>query len=237
MTDPLEFARLCKVNRLDLTEEQMASLQYYVNHLLEWNKRVNLISRKDEPNVWISHILHSLCLVKFVEIPTGSRVLDLGTGGGLPGVPIAIMRPDLHITLLDSVRKKTEAVKDIISGINTGKLTITWGRAGELRVRDTASEGFDVVIARAVAPLKDLIRWSLTLVRRTQRATAEEKSEKAHAPFHLPFLIAMKGGSLEEELRSAHVKYPNKRISTLDLPLKGMTELELVEKKLIVVEL
>jgi 16S rRNA (guanine527-N7)-methyltransferase len=237
MTKPAEFIRLCKLNALNLSAVQLESLEYYVNYLLDWNQRVNLISRKDESNVWVSHILHSLCLVQRVELPPGIRVLDLGSGGGLPGVPIAILRPDLQITLLDSVRKKTEAVRDIVSGLNMGNLTVTWGRAGEIRLKVVSSDGFDVVIARAVAPLKDLIRWSLTLVRRRNPTTPRNKTKTPPACFSIPFLIAMKGGSLEQELRSAQVRYGNKRTSTLDLVVKGVSDIELVEKKFVVVEL
>jgi 16S rRNA (guanine527-N7)-methyltransferase len=237
MTIPIEFVRLCKLNALNLSPVQLGSLEYYVNNLLSWNQRVNLISRKDESNIWVSHILHSLCLVERVELPPGSRLLDLGSGGGLPGVPIAILRPDLQVTLLDSVRKKTEAVRDIVSGLSMGNLTVTWGRAGEIRLKDASSEGFDVVIARAVAPLKDLIRWSLTLVRRTDATTSRKEPKTPPAHFSTPFLIAMKGGSLEHELRSAQVRYGNKRISTLDLVVKGVSDIELVEKKLVAVEL
>jgi 16S rRNA (guanine527-N7)-methyltransferase len=237
MTRSPEFVRLCKLNALNLSAVQLERLEYYVNHLLSWNQRVNLISRKDESNVWVSHILHSLCLLQRVELPAGSRVLDLGSGGGLPGVPIAILRPDLQITLLDSVRKKTEAVRDIVSGLSMSNLTVTWGRAGEIRLKVASSDGFDVVIARAVAPLKDLIRWSLTLVRRSDPTTRGKEAKTPPASFSIPVLIAMKGGSLEQELRSAQVRYGNKRISTLDLVVKGVSDIELVEKKLVAVEL
>jgi 16S rRNA (guanine527-N7)-methyltransferase len=237
MTRSPEFVRLCKLNALNLSAVQLERLECYVNHLLSWNQRVNLISRKDESNVWVSHILHSLCLLQRVELPAGSRVLDLGSGGGLPGVPIAILRPDLQITLLDSVRKKTEAVRDIVSGLSMSNLTVTWGRAGEIRLKVASSDGFDVVIARAVAPLKDLIRWSLTLVRRSDPTTRGKEAKTPPASFSIPVLIAMKGGSLEQELRSAQVRYGNKRISTLDLVVKGVSDIELVEKKLVAVEL
>ena len=237
MIGELELSILCKVNGIHLSDDQMGKLEDYVNLLLKWNKGLNLLSRKDESSVRVSHILHSLSLVPRVLLPQGCNVLDLGTGGGLPGVPIAIVRPDLRITLLDSVRKKTEALKEIVSELGISNVAVSWGRAGELKLKDLPCAGFDVVLARAVAPLKDLIRWSLTLVRRGTSSDLVGGTGSVAASFRTPFLVAMKGGPLEEELRMARIRYKDKKFSAFDLSLKGVLETDLVDKKLLVVEL
>ena len=237
MNNLSDLSILCKVNELHLSDDQLVELTDYVNLLLRWNKDLNLVSRKDESNIWVAHILHSLSLVSRVVLPQGCNVLDLGTGGGLPGVPIAIMRPDLRVTLLDSVRKKTEALKEMVSRLGTSNVAISWGRAGELKLKDLPSAGFDVVLARAVAPLKDLIKWSLTLVRRGASPELVAATISTGVSFRTPFLVAMKGGPLEEELQTARMRYKDKKFSVLDLSIKGVSETELVDKKLLVVEL
>ena len=237
MDEKFGFSILCKANQLHLSADQIGKLDDYVKLLLRWNKELNLLSRKDESSIWVSHILHSLSLAPRVLLPQGCNVLDLGTGGGLPGVPIAIMRPDLRLTLLDSVRKKTDALKEIVSDLGISNVAVSWGRAGELKLKDLPSAGFDVVLARAVAPLKDLIRWSLTLVRRGRSSELVGGTISAAASFCTPFLVAMKGGPLEEELRMARIRYKDKKFSAFDLSLKGVLETDLVDKKLLVVEL
>jgi len=222
---------------LGLAAVQLDTLQYYVKLLLDWNLKVNLVSRKDESNVWVGHILHSLLPLARIEIPPDSFVLDLGTGGGLPGIPVAVARPDLRVTLLDSVRKKTEALQDIVAKLGLKNVEVKWGRAGELKLRNLHIVGFDVVLARAVGPLKDLIKWSHDLVRRNSAAAPKASFTGTKASFKLPFLIAMKGGDVHDEIKKAQIRYKDSQISLVDLLVKGVSEAELVEKKLLVVEL
>ncbi|MBK6760935.1 MAG: class I SAM-dependent methyltransferase [Ignavibacteria bacterium] len=104
---PVDFWTTCSANNIVIDKAQVDALKRYHDELLYWNKKVNMISRKDEENVWERHILHSLTLMKYVTFPQKARVLDVGTGGGLPGLPIKIARPDLKMLLVDSIRKKT----------------------------------------------------------------------------------------------------------------------------------
>ncbi len=219
--------RLFEKASLPFEESQLLLLEEYVRLLLDWNKKVNLISRKDEENVWYSHIVHSLLPLTLVQIPPGLSLLDLGSGGGLPGIPMAIVRPDLRLTLLDSIRKKTTAVDDMVLKLGLPNVKVLTGRAEELQRQST--ERFDIVIARAVAPLVDLIKWSRPLVRRPVASGTPE--------LPLPALLAMKGGDLAAELEQARIKTraAGIRIHALNFDIPDPSLLE--EKKLCVVPL
>jgi 16S rRNA (guanine527-N7)-methyltransferase len=101
----IEFAHICRKNGLVLSDEQLRLLSLYAALLLAWNAKVNLISRKDEENFWLSHLLHCIAPMFLFAMPASARVLDIGTGGGLPGVPLAIANPGWSVTLLDSIGK------------------------------------------------------------------------------------------------------------------------------------
>ena len=236
----LELSRLCKVNGLELQRGSLDLLRQYVDLLLSWNSKINLISRRDEENIWIRHILHSMSLLFHVELQESARVLDLGTGGGLPGIPLAIMRPDLHVTLLDSIRKKTGALENIVSALHLKNAEVICGRAGELRLDRMKDVGYDVVIARAVANVRELIRWSSMLTRKTvhsARAVPSPRTSQGRLMPKMPFLVAMKGGAVEEEISSARTKFPGMTTSLVNLSVKGLHDQELIEKKIVVVEL
>ena len=113
-TGKIWLGTVCAQNGLRLSEEQLTLLETLAVRLLDWNQKINLISRRDEENFWTSHLLHCLALLFKVDLPAGSLILDLGTGGGLPGLPLKIVRPDLTLTLLDSTQKKINVVRDLI---------------------------------------------------------------------------------------------------------------------------
>ncbi len=129
----LRLSRICRDNGLPLSDDQVDLLRRYVELLREWNAKINLISRRDEENIWWSHILHSLSILFFVTPGEGMRLLDLGTGGGLPGIPLAILRNDLHITMLDSIRKKTVAVQDMLDKLSLPAARVEDGKGGRAR--------------------------------------------------------------------------------------------------------
>ncbi|MBI4535707.1 MAG: 16S rRNA (guanine(527)-N(7))-methyltransferase RsmG, partial [Ignavibacteriae bacterium] len=119
--------------------------------LLEWNSKLNLISRKDEQRVWTSHILHSLSILFLVRIPKRSKVLDLGTGGGLPGIPISIARPDISVTHVDSIHKKVVAVKDVIERLHLTNASVVCSRAEDLPGEHPGQEvRYHIVVSRGV---------------------------------------------------------------------------------------
>jgi 16S rRNA (guanine527-N7)-methyltransferase len=228
---------LCRKNGVYLDDLSRGLLSAYVDQLLLWNKRINLVSRKDEENIWESHILHSLSPLFVLDMPAGIRVLDLGSGGGLPGIPLAIVHGGLEVTLLDSIRKKTVALQEIVRSLGLQGVTVVHGRAEEVCRRVSLRGSFEVVIARAVAPLVDLVRWSRPfLAAHPRQGFASEKVRKGDKTvLDLPYLLALKGGDLEREFQEAKLKGGVTRISELRLVFPGSETLGLEEKKAVVV--
>lgn len=255
----LEFRRIVRRNGLSVTEEQLDLLGRYVELLLEWNGKINLISRRDQENVWFSQMLHSVSAWFFVELDQGLRVLDLGTGGGLPGIPLAILRPDLNLTLLDSIRKKVDAVGNMVGVLGLKNAQVVVGRAEDIGWESSHRYSYDVVLARAVARLADVAKWSKAFLRRgdgsgaPKRAfsvlgdlpggidsvTREEKREGADGnsrgriSIHGPCLLTLKGGDLEREVHEATVK--GARVQMVPLVFPGGEQIGLEDKKLLIV--
>jgi 16S rRNA (guanine527-N7)-methyltransferase len=231
------LSRISLDNGIKLEEQQIELLRRYVKLLSEWNAKVNLISRRDEENIWWSHILHSMSILFFLTPREGMRLLDLGTGGGLPGIPLAILRSDLHITMLDSIRKKTAAVQDIVERLPLPNARIETGRAEELAGKSGWSGQFDIVVVRAVASLEDLIRWSRPLLRLMKGGAVNHRlAAPAGRPLSTPLLVALKGGDLTEEVRRAQQRGRGSLISSNALVFPGSEELGLEDKRIVTVE-
>lgn len=234
------FAKLCDSNNIPIDENCSALLRTYAESLAEWNKKVNLISRADTSDIWTSHFLHSVAPLSCVEIGKDWHVLDLGTGGGLPGVPIAIVRRDLKVTLLDSIGKKAVALGEIVAGLHIQNVRVVCGRAEAVAEDEAFKHQFDMIIARAVAPLKDLVKWSIPLARKTEFVGDDPSPGPAGSGkrlFKKPFLMAMKGGDLESEVNSARTKFKQKKMTVVSLEIKGRPGVYLEDKKLVIVEL
>jgi len=179
------FSELQRANKLPFPEpapEQNAQLRKYIALLLDWNQRINLVSPNDEERIAERHILESLAVLWAWPFPQDAAVLDLGSGGGFPGVPLKIVRPDLAMTLLESRQKKTLFLNTVVRELKLGNCCVINARAEELA--KASNEKFAIVIARAVADLKTLWKWSRPLL-------AE-----------CGVLLAMKGGELDEELQA-----------------------------------
>jgi 16S rRNA (guanine527-N7)-methyltransferase len=159
----------------------------------EWNEKINVISRKDIDGLYEKHVLHSLSIAAVFEFAAGSEVVDLGTGGGFPGVPLAIFFPEVKFHLVDSIAKKIKVVDEVVKA--TGIKNIT---TQHTRVEDIKNRKFDVVVSRAVAPLNDLWRWSKPLLKNRQPAVGSGQSlETANG------LICLKGGDLAKEIQES----------------------------------
>jgi 16S rRNA (guanine(527)-N(7))-methyltransferase RsmG len=237
--DTLSFRTTCAQNGLPLSEGHIFLLEEYARRLLDWNKKINVISRRDEENFWTSHALHCLTLLFKFEIPQGAHVLDLGTGGGLPGVVLKIVRPDLRFTLLDSTQKKINVVQDMIESLHLVGIETVWGRAEDVGREQRYSAQFDFVVARAVAQLKDLVRWSLPFLKNVEGEIvgAGVSSETAtRKKICGPALIAFKGGDLEGEIRQLGGTSAVGSVTVTDLTLVGSTQLDDNAKKIVVVE-
>lgn len=226
-------------NGLTVRDEQLLLLERYVESLLDWNRKINLVSRKDAEHVWENHILHSLSILFKVRLPHAAAALDLGTGGGLPGIPLKILVPGIHMTLLDSIQKKVTAVQDILDRLSITGVKTVCGRAEEVGMQAAHSQSYDLVLARGVAPLRDLIKYAELFLKHESgvgEADMGAAREDGREEIRPPALLAFKGGVLEEELAKAKRLGRVKAIRTVDLVFRGSEEHSLSEKKIVVVE-
>lgn len=167
-----------------LTATQQSQFETLLRLYPEWNDKINVISRKDIDNLEVNHILHSLAIAKFINFKPGTRVLDFGTGGGFPGIPLAILFPETEFHLIDRIGKKLRVASEIASAAGLENVTFQHGDIGECR------EKFDFVVSRAVMPQQDLVKLSTKNVSRTQRNGIPNG------------IIALKGGDLQAELQT-----------------------------------
>ncbi len=161
-----------------LSDAQLGLLADYVDRLLEANRRMNLTAAREPAAAWRRLILDSLTLVPGLEpVEAGARLIDVGTGGGIPGVPLAIARPDVHVTLLDATGKKVRFLEQCIEALPLANATAIQGRAEELG-RDPAHRGrYDLATARAVGPVAEVLEYRLPLVRVGGRVLAMKASQ------------------------------------------------------------
>jgi 16S rRNA (guanine(527)-N(7))-methyltransferase RsmG len=211
----------------------------YVDLLSTWNAKVNLISRRDVENIWFSHILHSLAPWFRHWLPAGRSVLDIGSGGGLPGIPLAILRRDLRLVLLDSIQKKTKALGEICAELNLPNVQVINGRAEDVGTRAEYALRFSAVLARGVAPLTDLIRWSRPFLsaRVGDSGGVEHLSGRIGVRvLDAPCLLAWKGGDLRDEITRASNKTQQKIIEVFPLVMEGGQLPGLEKKQLVLVK-
>ena len=166
----------------NLSEQQILLFTKHEELFKAWNEKVNLVSRKDIDHLTVKHILHSLSLVKYIRFDDGARILDIGTGGGFPGIPLAIYYPNVKFTLVDSIEKKIKVVEDLVRELDLKNVTVKRARAEELK------EDFDYVVSRAVAPMSELVGWSIKNCKMGQIGSLPNG------------WVVLKGGDLKEEL-------------------------------------
>lgn len=147
----------------DLTEQQIAQFQQLEPLYRDWNAQINVISRKDIDNLYLHHVVHSLAIAKWIQFKKHSRVLDLGSGGGFPGIPLAILFPQTQFLLVDSVGKKMKVAHAVAEALGLSNVTCQHERAEKIKNR------FDFVVTRAVAKLDQLLRWSQNKAREKQQ--------------------------------------------------------------------
>jgi len=173
--------------------EQFAALDGLYN---DWNNKINVISRKDIESLYEKHILHSLSLAVAAPFPGGSEILDIRTGGGFPGIPLAIFFPEVQFLLVDSIGKKLKVVEGISEALGLKNVTTLHGRVEEIKNRK-----FDFAVSRAVAPLKELWAWSKPLLRKKATAFTSSSGTPSITEEHLaPGLFCLKGGDLKSEI-------------------------------------
>jgi 16S rRNA (guanine527-N7)-methyltransferase len=229
------FRSIFALNQLSVSNQQAELLEKYVGLLLQWNEKINLISRKDEPNIWTRHILHCASLLFSVSIQQNARVMDLGTGGGLPGIPIKILIPTLSVTLVDSMKKKAGAVADLVDQLGLADVKVEYARAEELATKKGFKNEFDYVVARSVADLKQLVGWSFPLLK-SQKSDVPREAKVQGKPFiESPALVAMKGGDLMNELVTARRNKHVKDIEVIHLNIEGLHAKHNPDRKAVVV--
>ncbi len=175
----------------DFTPKQLVQFEALKEVYTEWNQKINVISRKDIEGLYERHVLHSLSIAAAFEFKDGAEIIDLGTGGGFPGIPLAIFFPEVKFLLVDSIAKKLKVVDAVAENIGLSNVTTRHNRIEEIKNRK-----FDFVVSRAVAPLKDLWTWSKPLL----------KSQPDLPTVNRPGLICLKGGDLAAEIRESGIK-------------------------------
>jgi 16S rRNA (guanine527-N7)-methyltransferase len=182
--------------------EQFASLDALYR---EWNAQINVISRKDIDSLYEKHVLHSLSIAAVFDFPKDTIILDIGTGGGFPGIPLAIFFPEARFHLVDSIAKKIKVVEAVAGSIGLTNVT-----AEQIRGEEIKNMKFDAVVTRAVAPLKALWQWSKPMLKK--------KPLQPLIDGQLPMgrgLISLKGGDLKQEISDSGCKPAITDISTL----------------------
>ena len=169
----------------DFTPKQIDQFKQLEALYNDWNEKINVISRKDSEGLYEKHVLHSLSIAAVFDFAPGTQIIDLGTGGGFPGIPLAIFFPEVQFHLVDSIGKKIKVVNAVAEAIGLKNVTTQHTRAEEIKNRK-----FNVVVSRAVAPLKDLWHWSKPILKK--RPVQDTSSPSG--------LICLKGGDLAQEI-------------------------------------
>ncbi len=175
----------------NITEQQKTQFEALYGLYTEWNSKINVISRKDIENLYLHHVLHSLSIAKILPFTNGSSVIDVGTGGGFPGIPLAILFPETSFHLVDSIGKKIKVAQEVSTAIELKNTSFLHDRI------ENEKKQFDFVISRAVMPLQDLVQLCKKNIKKTQQNALPNG------------LICLKGGELEQEIR------PFKKIASL----------------------
>lgn len=211
-----EFWTILSANGIILETEQLEQIKRYERELKYWNDKVNLISRKDIENLLENHILHSLSALKFIDIPKKANCIDVGTGGGLPGIPIKIARPDINMILLDSISKKVKITDMLAKHTGLRNIQAICSRAEEFAKDKNNWSRFDVVFSRGVAKISTIVAWIKNLLKKDAK------------------IVLYKGGNLLDEIADTKKMFPKIEINEILIDLVGYDKFKKDEKKIIV---
>ncbi|WP_405383677.1 16S rRNA (guanine(527)-N(7))-methyltransferase RsmG [Maribacter sp. LLG6340-A2] len=167
----------------NLSENQKEQFKKLEELYKDWNQKINVVSRKDIDELYLRHVLHSLGIAKFTSFNNGASILDVGTGGGFPGIPLAILYPDVHFTLVDSIAKKIKVVNEVVEGLQLTNVTTINKRVEEIPGQ------FDFIVSRAVAAMPTFVHWVKGKIKKVSQHDIRNG------------ILYLKGGNLEEELK------------------------------------
>lgn len=173
----------------DFTDKQVQHFAALEALYKDWNSKINVISRKDIDSLYLKHVLHSLSIAAIIDFEPGTQIIDIGTGGGFPGIPLAIFFPEVQFHLVDSIAKKLTIIKAVAE-----TLELTNVSTQHTRAEDIKNKQFDFAVSRAVAPIKDLWHWAYPLIKKGN------KNSLANG------LICLKGGDLAKEISESGVR-------------------------------
>jgi 16S rRNA (guanine527-N7)-methyltransferase len=167
----------------NLSDNQILQFQKLQGLYEDWNAKINVISRKDIDELYTRHVLHSLGIAKIIEFRPGSRIMDVGTGGGFPGIPLAILHPEVDFYLIDVIAKKIKVVNEVASGLGLKNVKAEQKRA------ELVKQEFDFIVSRAVTNMPDFVKWV------DDKVSKKQNHELANG------ILYLKGGDLTEELK------------------------------------
>lgn len=173
----------------DFTDKQVQHFAALEALYKDWNSKINVISRKDIDSLYLKHVLHSLSIAAIIDFQPGTQIIDIGTGGGFPGIPLAIFFPEVQFHLVDSIAKKLTIIKAVAETLELTNVTTQ-----HIRAEDIKNKQFDFAVSRAVAPIKDLWHWAYPLIKKGN------KNSLANG------LICLKGGDLAQEISESGVR-------------------------------
>jgi len=189
-------AELIKKYFPEITEVQLGQFEQLFPLYVEWNEKINVVSRKDIDNLMLHHVLHSLAIAKFIDFRPGTEILDVGTGGGFPGIPLAILFPECSFLLVDSIGKKIKVVEGVAEGLGLTNVAAQHTRAEDV------DQDFEFIISRAVTRLSPFYYW------------VRKKISPNHFHTKRNGLILLKGGDLKEEIDELERKTKVVELST-----------------------
>ena len=167
----------------NLTEKQIEQFEKLQGLYQDWNLKINVVSRKDIDELYLRHVLHSLGIAKVMQFKPNTKVMDVGTGGGFPGIPLAILFPETQFHLVDSIGKKIKVVDEVVTGLGLENVKTTHGRVEEVK------ETYDFIVSRAVAQMETFVRWTKGKIAKKQNHDLKNG------------ILYLKGGDLSEELQ------------------------------------
>lgn len=177
----------------NLSDSQKQQFQRMEGLYADWNQKINVVSRKDVDELYLRHVLHSLGIAKVAEFAPGQKILDVGTGGGFPGIPLAVLFPDVQFILVDAIGKKIRVVQEVVQGLGLKNVTACQQRVESL------NQKFDFIVSRAVAAMPTFVYWTQGRLQAGSKASLENG------------ILYLKGGDLTEELAD----FPTVRIFEL----------------------